>query len=36
MTTCPDCAESTHDLCVWCDDLDRERNDGRAVDRGDH
>lgn len=30
---CPHCGSHDPDLCVWCDDLRRERGDGRAVDQ---
>lgn len=30
---CPHCGTYAPDTCVWCDDLHRERNDRRVVDR---
>jgi len=33
MNPCPHCGNNDPDLCVWCDDLRRERNDGRAADQ---
>lgn len=33
-STCPTCGGFNPDTCIPCDDLDRERNDGRSIDRG--